>query len=299
VTAQELAQLKGMLASGGPDFTQPAAEVRSVFDGMLATFPVDDALAFESRNVGGVPGLWMSGPADSTEVLLYVHGGGLLAGESHGYRGLSSALALAGGTAMFSVDYRLAPEHPFPAALDDVVAAFRGLVAAGHPPQRIIVAGDSAGGGLVLSLLLALRAAGETQPAAAVALSPWADLTQSGDSMASKAAVDNSLTQAGLEAGAAQYLAGHPATDPLASAVFGDFAGLAPLLVEVGSEEILLNDATRIAERAGADQVDVTLHVWPGQVHDWSLFAFMLSEGRDLIAEVGVWSRSRLDAQGT
>jgi monoterpene epsilon-lactone hydrolase len=286
-----------MLAAGGPDFAQPAAEVRSAFDGLLASFPVDEALAFEPRTIGGVSGLWLDagGAGAGTDVLLYIHGGALLAGTSHGYRGLSGGLARAAGAALFAIDYRLAPEHPYPGALDDVLSAFRGLVAAGHPAGRIVVAGDSAGGGLALSLLLALRDAGEEQPAAAVALSPWADLTFAGPSMRTKAEVDNSLDETGLRAGADQYLAGHLATDPLVSPVFGDFRGVAPLLIEVGSEEILLSDSVRAAEAAGNADVDVTLHVWPGQVHVWSLFAFMLSEGRDLIAEVGAWTRTRLD----
>jgi acetyl esterase/lipase len=298
MTTQELAQLKEMLAAGGPDFAQPALEVRAHFDGLLASFPVDESLPFESRTVGGVPGLWLKAEADSADVLLYVHGGALLAGDSHGYRGLSSGLATAAGAAMFSIDYRLAPEHRYPAALDDVLAAFRGLVAEGVSADRIVVAGDSAGGGLVLALLIALRDAGEAQPAAAVVLSPWADLTHSGSSMTAKAEVDNSLSQAGLQAGADQYLAGHSAADPLVSPVFGDFQGCAPLLIEVGSEEILFSDSMRVADAAGHAAVDVTLHVWPGQVHDWSLFAFMLSEGRELIAEAGAWMRARLENQG-
>jgi monoterpene epsilon-lactone hydrolase len=298
MTSQELAQLKGMLASGGPDFSQPAQEVRAIFDGMLASFPVDETLAFENRTVGGVPGLWLEAATVSPNVLLYVHGGGMLAGESHGYRGLSSALAIAAETSMFSIDYRLAPEHQYPAALNDVLSAIRGLIDDGYPADRIVVAGDSAGGGLVLAALIALRRAGEPQPQAAVVLSPWADLTLSGTSMTTKAEVDNSLSRAGLQAGADQYLAGHPATDPLVSAVFGELHDIAPLLIEVGSEEILLSDSLRVAQSAGKSRVDVTLHVWPNQVHDWSLFAFMLSEGRDMISEVGTWIRARLDNQG-
>jgi hypothetical protein len=155
-------------------------------------------------------------------------------------------------------------------------------------------AGDSAGGGLALSLLLKLKAAGKAQPAAAVLLSPWADLTHSGATMTTKKDVDNSLSQVGLQAGADQYLGSTKATDPLASPLFGDYAGIAPMLIEVGSEEILLADSTRLAAIAGEAKVDVTLHVWPEMPHDWSLFSFMLSEGRDMIAEVGTWVSARL-----
>ena len=294
MTSDELAQLRGMLAAAPIDFSSNAQEVRAMFDGMIATFPVDESYNFTEKTIGGITGHWLDAPKKSANVMLYIHGGAMLVGTAFGYRGLSGNLAQASGVNMFSIDYRLAPESTFPAALDDSHAAYEGLLAEGYKAENIVVAGDSAGGGLVLSLLLKLKGAGKPQPAAAVVLSPWADLTHSGETMKTKKDVDNSLSQVGLQAGADQYLAGASATDPLASPLFGDYAGIAPLLIEVGSEEILLADSTRLAAKAGEAKVDVTLHIWPEMPHDWSLFSFMLSEGRDMIAEVGTWVSARL-----
>ena len=294
MTSDELAQLRGMLAAAPIDFSSNAQEVRAMFDGMIATFPVDESYNFTEKTIGGITGHWLDAPKKSANVMLYIHGGAMLVGTAFGYRGLSGNLAQASGVNMFSIDYRLAPESTVPAALDDSHAAYEGLLAEGYKAENIVVAGDSAGGGLVLSLLLKLKGAGKPQPAAAVVLSPWADLTHSGETMKTKKDVDNSLSQVGLQAGADQYLAGASATDPLASPLFGDYAGIAPLLIEVGSEEILLADSTRLAAKAGEAKVDVTLHIWPEMPHDWSLFSFMLSEGRDMIAEVGAWVSARV-----
>ncbi len=294
MTSDELAQLRGMLAAAPIDFSTNAQEVRAMFDGMIATFPVDESYNFAEKTIGGISGHWLDAPKKSANVMLYIHGGAMLVGTAFGYRGLSGNLAQASGINMFSIDYRLAPEHQFPAALDDCYAAYEGLLAEGFAAENIVVAGDSAGGGLVLSLLLKLKGAGKSQPAATVLLSPWADLTHSGETMKTKKDVDNSLSQVGLQAGADQYLGSTKATDPHASPLFGDYAGIAPMLIEVGSEEILLADSTRLAAKAGEAKVDVTLHVWPEMPHDWSLFSFMLSEGRDMIAEVGTWVSARL-----
>jgi acetyl esterase/lipase len=294
MTAQELAQLKGLLAQGGPDFSDEPDEVRAVFDGLLDSFPVDDALVFDERTIGGIPGIWLDAIDASAGVTLYLHGGAYVVGTAAGYRGLASGLARAGGTALFSIDYRRAPEAPFPAAVDDAVAAYRGLLQIGFDAARIAIVGDSAGGGLAVSLLLALREQGVDLPAAAALLSPWTDLTLTGDSISDKADVDDSLDEPGLRISAERYLAGRDSRTPLASPLFADLTGLPPLLVEVGSSEILLDDSTRLAAKAGAAEVDVTLHVWPRLVHDWSLFSFMLSEGADVVREVGAFLQARL-----
>jgi monoterpene epsilon-lactone hydrolase len=293
MTSDELAALKGMLVANPFDFTIPAQEVRAQFNGAVATFPVAENLAFTEKTTGGVSGLWMDAPG-SNNVMLFIHGGAMLVGTAEVYRGLTGNIAAAAGINHFSIDYRLAPEHAFPAALDDSIAAYNGLLAEGYKAEQIIVAGDSAGGGLALSLLLSLKTHGLAQPAGAVVLSPWADLTHSGESMATQAAADVSLTKAGLESGANQYLQGHSAMDPLASAVFGDFSGVAPLLIEVGTTEILHSDATRIRDIAKSAGVDVTFHEWTDMPHDWSLFSFMLSEGRDMIEEVGAWIKTKV-----
>lgn len=293
MTSDELAALKGMLVANPFDFTIPAQEVRAQFNGAVATFPVNESFTFTETKIGGVSGLWMDAPG-SNNVLLYVHGGAMLVGTAEVYRGLSGNLAAAAGVNHFSIDYRLAPEHQFPAALDDVVSAYKGLLLEGYAAENIVVAGDSAGGGLVLSLLLTLKATGAPQPAGAVVLSPWADLTHSGETMTTMADADVSLTKAGLESGARQYAGSHPLDDPLLSPAFGDLSGVAPLLIEVGTTEILYSDATRVRDNAAVGGGHVTFHAWDDMPHDWSLFSFMLSEGRDMIDEVGAWIKARV-----
>lgn len=287
MTSSELAQLTGMLAAGGPNFSDDALVVREQFDTLLDSFPVDPTYTFDQRVIGGVPGLWLEAAEPSPSVLLYLHGGAYVVGTANGYRGLAAGLARASESALFAIDYRLAPEHVFPAALDDALAAYRGLLDSGLDSASITVAGDSAGGGLALALLVAIRDAVLPQPASAILLSPWTDLSLSGDTVTSKAEEDSSLDEPGLRISADRYLGNASPLEPLASPLFADLSGLPPLHIAVGSAEILLDDSTRLAARAGAAGVSVTLRIWPLMVHDWSLFAFMLSEGSELIEEAG------------
>ncbi len=287
MSAQELEQLVGLLRGGPVSFSAPPQEMRPVFEGMLVSLPGDESTVTEERELGGVPGLWMG--AEGARALLYLHGGGYTIGSPLAYREFSTQLARTAGASLFAPDYRLAPEHPHPAALEDALAAYRALLDLGHAADDVVVAGDSAGGGLTLALLVAIRDAGLPLPARAVLFSPWLDLTLSGTSVASKAEADPSLDQAGLAAAAAHYLNGLPAETPAASPLFADLTGLPPLLIEVGEAEILLSDATRLADRAALAGVDITLHVWPGMPHVWGLFAAVLGEGREVIEEAGAF----------
>lgn len=287
MSAQELEQLIGLLRGGPVSFSAPPQKMRPIFEGMLTSLPGDERTVTEQRELGGVPGIWMDGAG--SRILLYLHGGGYTIGSPLAYREFATQLALAAGSALFAADYRLAPEHPYPAALDDAVAAYRGLLDLGCAPGDIVVAGDSAGGGLALSLLVALRDAGLDLPARAVLFSPWLDLGLDGGSVVSKAQADPSLDAPGLAAAAAHYLNGRPADTPGASPLFAELAGLPPLLIETGEAEILLSDSTRLAERAAEAGVDTTLHVWPGMPHVWGLFAAVLGEGREVIAEAGAF----------
>jgi len=282
----ELEQLIAALRAGAPDLSAPPAVVRAGLSQMVAAAPVASDIQFESVHLGGVPALASRTPGAAPErTLIYLHGGAYVFGSPQDYRSLSAELGRAFGSRAISLDYRLAPEHPFPAAVNDAVAAYRALLEEGRAPGTIVVAGDSAGGGLVVSMLVAAREAGLPMPAAALAISPWVDLACEGSSMQSKLEEDPALEREGLLAMAELYLNGTPADTPLASPLHADLASLPALLIQVGSAEILLDDAVRLAARAGEAGVRVKLSVWPDMPHVWHFFGFMLTEGRQAIAE--------------
>jgi acetyl esterase/lipase len=225
--------------------------------------------------------------------VLYLHGGGYIAGSPAVYRHLAWRIALAVGAQVLSPDYRLAPEHPFPAALDDAVATYEWLLAEGIEPQQIGLVGDSAGGGLAFSLLLRLRDAGRPLPAGVVALSPWTDLALTGASLRRNAHADPMLDVAELPRVARSYLAGVDPRHPWASPIYGDLKGLPPALIQVGSDEILRDDATRLAARLDLAGGSARLEIWPRMPHVWHLFAPMLPEARRAIGHIGNFLRER------
>ncbi|MFE2460860.1 alpha/beta hydrolase [Streptomyces sp. NPDC059402] len=268
MSRQQRDALDTLLRSAPRPETPPTPDEQR--DGFAAamTRPVPDGVVTRRTVLGGRPALELEpGTASGRGRLLYLHGGGYVVGSPDTHAGLVGELALRAGLRAVSVDYRLAPEHPFPAAVDDGLAAYRELLATGSDPRDIVVAGDSAGGGLSLATLLAAREAGLPQPAAAVVFSPWTDLTLSGDSIRSKEAADPIFTEADIRAYADLYVGAGDRALPLASPLFGDLSGLPPLLVQVGANEVLLDDAVRLAGRAGADDVEVTLEVGPGLPH--------------------------------
>jgi len=258
--------------------------------------PVPDEVKWEPVTAGQVACEWVHGPTNrGGQAVMYLHGGGYVFGSVATYRELIGRLSLAAGIWVLAPDYRLAPEHPFPAAVDDALAAYRWLLGAGIEPGHIAISGDSAGGGLALATLLALRDAGEQLPAAAVLLSPWTDLTCSGDSYVSRAESDPFSTRAQVVFLAAQYLAGADPTSVLASPIYADLKGLPPLLVHVGSDEVLLDDSTRLAERARAAGVEVDLKVWDGMWHDFQRFAGRgVIEGQESIDLIGAFIKKRV-----
>lgn len=224
-----LAQLIEGMRAGGLDFAAEPAKVRESFEALLAGMPTAEGASFAETSLGGVPALECHhGGAETGGTLLYFHGGGYIAGSAKGYRGLPTALAGAAQLAAIAVEYRLAPEAPFPAAIDDGVAAYLALLASGVAADRIVFGGDSAGGGLVVATLMRLRDGGHPLPAAALLLSPWVDLACEGASFEGKAAEDPSLTPRGLRAGAQHYLGEADAKNPLASPIYGDLSGLPP-----------------------------------------------------------------------
>jgi acetyl esterase/lipase len=236
--------------------------------------PVPDGCRVEDTSLGGRPAeRIVPADADGSAAVLYLHGGAYCLGSPATHRNLAGRLAVASGSPVHVLDYRLGPEHPFPAAVDDAVSAVAALHRAGVSAASMAVAGDSAGGGLVMATLLALRRAGADLPAAAVCFSPWADLTQSGRSYEHLADVDPMLSKESLDVLAAAYLAGADPTDALASPLFAaDFRGLPPVLVDVGEHEVLRDDAVRLADRLQGDGVEVTFTVWPEMIHVFQAF---------------------------
>jgi monoterpene epsilon-lactone hydrolase len=246
-------------------------------------------------DAGGVEGQRIFTPAsDRSRHLLHLHGGGYVSGSAAYYRDLTWRLATAARAFVLAVDYRLAPEHPFPAALHDAVAAYRWLLAGGADPSRIAVVGDSAGGGLALALVLKLRDDGLPLPAAIVALSPWTDLALTGLSLKRNAAADPMLNAADAARFADYYLAGADPRTPYASPLHGDLAALPPTLIQVGSDEILHDDAVGVADKLRGAGRHVELEVWPRMPHVWHLFAPFVPEARYAIARIGEFVRSRL-----
>jgi epsilon-lactone hydrolase len=297
MSRSELAQLVSMLRSSGPDLCAPPAKLREDFSAMVGAAPVASDLRFDPVRLGGVSGLACVHPgARSDQCLLYLHGGAFVIGSARDYRSLYGELGRAAGLRVVAPDYRLAPEHPFPAALEDALSVYRGLLAGGLPASSIALAGDSAGGGLVTSLLVAAREAELPMPAAAVLISPWVDLACTGATMQSKADADPALTRAGLLSNAARYLGTHSLEAPLASPLYAELAGLPPLLVQVGTAEVLLDDALRLAARSAEADVRVSLSIWPEMPHVWHFFGFMLEEGRQAVIEAGDFVRARLAA---
>lgn len=254
----------------------------------LASLPgLARGLKVERLEFGGLRAAWFrpSG-ADRGKAVLYLHGGGYVSGSIETYLMLCAPMARALRRDLLLPEYRLAPEHPFPAALEDALASFRGLLASGRAPGDLVVAGDSAGGGLALALVLALRDSGDPLPAALLCLSPWADLSASGGSRVGKAAAESVLNAARLKEWALRYAGGAGLEDPLVSPLRADFRGFPPLLIQVGSDEILLDDSLGLAAKAGAAGVETRLSVWPGLFHVWPALGGLLPESGLAFAEM-------------
>ena len=273
--------------------SSPSLEAaRAAYERVAAGYPIAGDVACEPVDAGGVEAEWVTPEgADPSCVLVVVHGGGYASGSIATHRALAANVARAAGARALVLGYRLAPEHPFPAALDDVVTAYRWLLDGGVASGRVALLGDSAGGGLALSAQLALRDADLARPAATVLLGPWVDLTVSSESMTTNAERDAVVGAAGLRAAAGRYLGDADPRAPLASPIEGDLAGLAPMLIQVGSHEALLDDSRRLEERARAAGVDVTLEIWEGLMHSWHQYADFLPEARSAIEQIGRFVR--------
>jgi acetyl esterase/lipase len=270
------------------NFPQETAELRKAYDAMGEIFPPAADVTLEKISANGVPAEWSSTPnASKDRIIMYVHGGGYVIGSVASHRHLVTELGRAAGTRTLSVDYRLAPEHPFPAAVDDALASYRYLLDQGFQPDNIAIAGDSAGGGLTVATLLAIRDAGLKQPACGFCISPWIDMEAAGRSMTTQAGRDPMVQKEGLLGMAAAYLNGADPKTPLAAPLHADFKDIAPLLIQVGAAETLLDDATRLASIAGAADVEVNLQIWPEMIHVWHFFHPMLGAARHAINGAG------------
>jgi acetyl esterase/lipase len=265
------------------------SERRQRLDEVGSTWPVASDVQCEAIDCGGVPGEWSLVPGgDPSRVLLYFHGGGYCSGSILSHRRMVTEAGRAARMRTLAIDYRRAPEHPYPAAHEDALAAWRFLRQQGIPAKSIAVGGDSAGGNLALGLIIRLRGAGEQLPACAWLVSPWTDLTMSGATLQTKDAIDPLIHEAYLAELADAY--SPPSVDrrdPLISPLFAELAGFPPIMIQVGSAETLLADATRLAATAGAADVDVTLQIWPHMIHAWPVWNAKLEDGRRALADAG------------
>jgi epsilon-lactone hydrolase len=279
-------------------------ERRDLMDAAIPAFH-DPDVTVEPADAGGVPSEWVthreaaggaSHDGSGPRAVVHLHGGGYTSGSLHTHRAFAANLSRAVGCPVLTVDYRLAPEDPFPAALDDADAAVRSVIDGGVPASSVVVSGDSAGGGLAAALLVRRRDDGADPLAGAVLLSPWTDLAMTGDSYDSEDGRDPMVSRASLAPSADAYLAGRDGTDPGPSPLYADLSGLPPLLIHVGEVETLRDDSVRLAERAAAAGVPVESWVAPGMVHVWHLFAGFAPESDEALGIVADWIRARQDA---
>jgi len=269
------------------------AERRQRLDALGARYEVGKDIRVEAVNSGGVAAEWTTSPvADPTRAVLFFHGGGYVSGSIASHRHLVAQVGRESRARTLAVGYRLAPEHPFPAALDDALASYRFLLDAGYSASRIVVAGESAGGGLAVALMTSLRERRMPLPAGAWLSSPWVDLAMTGSSMTGKEGVDPLISKAYLQELAAAYLHGADNRNPLASPLYANLHGLPALLIQVGSAETLLDDAVRLAGAAGNADVRTTLEVWPDMIHAFTLFYQQVAAARRALTNVGAFVRA-------
>ena len=286
--------IRAHLATLPPMREQTVEEAREMYDKAQYVFALPEGVEVETDEIGGVPAEVVTPTEHGAGTFLYFHGGGYTTGSPASHRHLVGALAVASRTRAFALDYRRAPEHPFPAAVDDALAGYRGLLDAGIAPGSIVLGGDSAGGGLTVATLIAIRDRGLALPAAAVCISPWTDLTNEAESYRTRAERDPLVFQEDIDRLGAGYLAGADPRTPLASPLHADLSGLPPLLIQVGSEEVLLDDSRNLAERCEAAGVEATLEVWDEMIHVWHWFGEYLDEADSAVRRIGAFVGARL-----
>jgi monoterpene epsilon-lactone hydrolase len=289
----EIEAIRGLLAQSPTNLS--TAEFRVAYDGLGALFPTPADVTLRVENACGAPGEWGStADADQRRAILYFHGGGYVIGSIVSHRHMVAELGRAAGARTLALNYRLAPEAPFPAAVEDALAGYRFLLQQGIKPSAIAIAGDSAGGGLTVATLVAAREAGLPQPACGLCISPWVDLELLGGTMTTKADEDPLVQPDLLRQWAGAYLGGANPKSPLAAPLHADLKGLAPLLIQVGSAETLLDDSIRLAAAASAQEVSVRLEAWPEMIHVWHFFHPILADGRRALTSAGAFIRDKM-----
>lgn len=288
---KEVEAFKALLAAnlGDRSGTRSIEEMRAGYESLGSTFPTGEDWQSEAVSADGVPCELSHTGDPGPQIVMYLHGGGYVIGSMVTHRPLVANIARAAGCRVLAVDYRLAPEHPFPAAVEDASKVYRWLLDQGYKPQEVVIAGDSAGGGLTVATMLKLRTDGVALPAAGICLSPWVDMEALGASMDEKSGEDPMVERQGLLGMASTYLNGADAKDPLAAPIYGDLTGLPPLLLQVGTAETLLDDARRLAVRAIECGVNVDYEEWRDMIHVFQHFAPMLSDGLRAIARIGAF----------
>jgi monoterpene epsilon-lactone hydrolase len=290
MASEQFQAVVGALRANAPDLQ--GEDVHVLRASMESWVPdrLPEGVDIEVVAANGVPAEFVRAPnARADAALLYLHGGGYCIGSIRTHRGLAAQLSRTTSLPVLLIDYRLAPEHPHPAAVDDATSAYRFLLDAGVAPEKVAIAGDSAGGGLTIATLLAIRDRGLPLPAAGVAISPWTDMGCESESYTTRADVDPMVTRVGLKQMADWFLNGQDARDPLASPLHADLAGLPPLLVHVGDHEVLLDDGVGVAQRAKDAGVDVTVEVWPEMIHVWHAFVGVVPESQEAIDKIDVF----------
>lgn len=286
----ESQRIRALLVNDRETLHIPVAVQRAEWEDAALQQPLPTDVIINPIVIGDMHAEWVcTAPLIPQQIVLWLHGGGFFAGSCRTHRDLAARIARASGARLLLPDYRLAPEHPFPAALDDAMNAYAWLRRQGIAPEQIIIGGDSAGGGLTLALLLRLRDTGQALPAGAALLSPWLDLALTGATLTSHATRDPLCSAEGLQLAAHLYLGSANPRDPNASPLYGQLAGLPPLFIQVGGDEILLDDSQRLACSAQEADVPVVLEIWDGMWHVWHGWAAELPEARQAIERLGAW----------
>jgi epsilon-lactone hydrolase len=289
----EIAAIRAQIAAR-PRATE-IAQMRKDYDARGLAFGLPGDVTVEPVSANGVKAEWTATPgADATKAVLFLHGGGYVIGSLDSHRHMVAECGRQAGTRTLAIDYRMAPEHPFPAAVEDTVAAYRFLLSSGIAARNIAIAGDSAGGGLVVGGILAIRDAGLPLPGCAWCISPWVDMQATGQSFTDRAAADPTVQAPTIQFMAQTYLAGADPRSVHAAPHLGDLRGLPPMLIQVGACETLLDDSIALARAAGIADVPVALEIWPEMIHVWHTYHTVLAAGRRAIAAGGAFVKSKL-----